>query len=94
MRRTPLYSQPLLGIKLPRMKRRSLGYKDPRWQRLRLRILERDDWQCCRCGDFRSTLNVHHRRYGVSGEQPWNVQEWDLETLCRRCHATHHNKAA
>ena len=34
--------------------------KDPRWQRKRLEILQRDDWKCYWCKDDKTTLNVHH----------------------------------
>ena len=38
-------------------------YKNPKWQKLRLKILERDNWACQRCGDDESQLQVHHRCY-------------------------------
>lgn len=25
-------------------------FKDPRWQKKRLKIMERDNWKCCECG--------------------------------------------
>ena len=37
--------------------------KDPRWQKKRLEILERDAWVCQKCFDTKSTLHVHHRIY-------------------------------
>lgn len=63
--------------------------KDPRWQRKRLEILQRDDWACVRCGDKTKTLHVHHKRYKNNCE-PWEYGEHDLEVLCEICHGDHH----
>jgi len=59
--------------------------KDPRWQKKRLEIFERDDWICQRCGDEESPLHVHHLRYAKSGN-PWDSPFGDLVTLCEECH--------
>ncbi len=61
--------------------------EDPRWQRKRLEIFQRDCWECMRCGRSDVTLTVHHRRY--SGK-PWETYERDLETLCLPCHEKEH----
>jgi hypothetical protein len=45
--------------------------KDPRWQKLRLEILERDEWSCQACGNAEKTLHVHHTHY-VKGFEPWD----------------------
>jgi len=58
---------------------------DPRWQKKRLEILQRDDWACQSCGDTESTLHVHHRRY-LSGKDPWDIDSCLLVTLCDVCH--------
>ncbi len=65
----------------------SAGYaallRDPRWQRKRLRIMERDGFSCVACGDESKTLSVHHLRYrGL----PWDADDADLQTLCEPCH--------
>lgn len=57
--------------------------KDPRWQKKRLKILERDEWTCQLCGDDKTTLNVHHKKY--TGE-PYEAKDDDLITFCERCH--------
>jgi len=59
--------------------------KDPRWQKLRLRVMERDQFTCQICYDVESTLNVHHRNY-VHGFDPWDYHMSDLVTLCEDCH--------
>jgi hypothetical protein len=59
------------------------SYKNPKWQKKRLQILDRDGWKCVACGDEDSTLHVHHREY--SGE-PWEVDDKSLQTLCEKCH--------
>jgi len=59
--------------------------KDPRWQKKRLEILQRDNWACQICGDDENTLHVHHYKY--CGE-PWEVDSKYLKTLCADCHIT------
>lgn len=59
--------------------------RDPRWQRKRLEILQRDGWRCRHCGATTRELQVHHVRY-VRGKQPWEYPESALVTLCRDCH--------
>ena len=59
--------------------------KDPRWQKKRLEILERDGWACQLCGDTESTLMVHHRQY-MPGRDPWDCPSEFLITLCEECH--------
>ena len=61
----------------------AFNYKDPRWQKRRLEIMERDDFQCMCCGDKESELHVHHKRYKG---QPWEAEDDDLQTLCTSCH--------
>lgn len=64
--------------------------QDPRWQRKRLEIMERDRFQCCACGNGSDTLNVHHRYY-ISGRNIWQYPTWSLVTLCERCHKDTHS---
>ena len=58
--------------------------KDPRWQKRRLKTFERDNWCCQACGDAKTTLNVHHIKYG---NEPWDVPDDYLITLCEHCHS-------
>lgn len=59
--------------------------KDPRWQKKRLEVMERDDWSCQNCFDNMTTLSVHHIRY-IPGRDPWDYPEKLLVTLCDNCH--------
>jgi hypothetical protein len=59
--------------------------KDPRWQKMRLKILERDKWTCQNCGETEDTLHVHHLTYR-NGAEPWDYPEDQLQTLCEGCH--------
>ena len=59
--------------------------KDPRWQRRRLEIMERDNFKCRHCRSDSNTLNVHHRVYN-KGAQPWDYDDHLLITLCESCH--------
>lgn len=58
--------------------------KDPRWQKKRLEILQRDSWRCRFCCDNAATLHVHHIAYQVG--EPWDINNDLLITLCRSCH--------
>jgi len=58
--------------------------KDPRWQKKRLEIFQRDDWGCVECGNIKLTLHVHHEEY--SGN-PWETSGDKLKTLCESCHS-------
>lgn len=57
--------------------------KDPRWQKRRLQIMQRDDFKCQLCGDDKKTLNVHHLHYKG---MPWEALDKHLITLCESCH--------
>lgn len=59
--------------------------RDPRWQKKRLEILEKDAWTCKLCDDSESTLAVHHRRY-LPNMDPWDYPDHLLVTLCEDCH--------
>ncbi len=65
--------------------------KDPRWQKKRLKILERDNWTCVLCEAKDKTLVVHHTFY--RGE-PWEVDNKCLHTLCEDCHKLEHENRA
>jgi len=66
--------------------------KDPRWQKKRLQVFERDNWCCTNCGVKENSLHVHHRKY-ESYNEPWNEPLNNLATLCESCHKeTHKNK--
>lgn len=57
--------------------------RDPRWQKKRLQVLERDEWHCQLCYASEDTLHVHHKWY--SGE-PWEVPAGALFAVCESCH--------
>lgn len=59
--------------------------QNPKWQEKRLRIMDRDKFQCQTCGSQSKNLNVHHRFY-IKGREPWEYGDETLETLCRDCH--------
>lgn len=60
--------------------------KDPRWQKKRLEILQRDNFTCSCCGDTKSSLHIHHFKY--NGD-PWDVDNSCLTTFCELCHFAH-----
>ena len=63
--------------------------KDPRWQKKRLKIMERDNFECRACHETNRTLNVHHLYYDYK-LKPWEYNNEDLITLCEDCHNTLH----
>ncbi len=58
--------------------------KDPRWQKKRLEIFQRDGWACQVCNATDKPLNVHHQAYHRS---PWDTDSNLLVTMCDECHA-------
>jgi len=58
---------------------------DPRWQKKRLEVLNRDKFECVLCEDGTATLHVHHEYY-ISGRQPWDYPLSAYKTLCSSCH--------
>lgn len=62
--------------------------RDPRWQKRRLEVLERDEWQCLECGAKDRELHVHHVRYKY-GLKPWEYEDQDLRAMCSTCHKQH-----
>lgn len=70
--------------------------EDPRWKRLRLQILDRDQHRCRFCGT-QVGLEVHHRQYHRSkatGEwlKSWEYHPFLLITVCNSCHSLGHQQ--
>lgn len=57
--------------------------RDPRWQKKRLQVLERDNFTCTCCQDTSTELQVHHKAYK---NEPWQAKLSGLTTLCKHCH--------
>lgn len=64
----------------------SQALRDPRWQRKRLEIFQRDDWRCRKCGTDSKNLQIHHTKY-ERGKNPWEYPGFVLLTLCEDCHS-------
>lgn len=65
--------------------------KDPRWQKLRLKVMENADFHCQVCGDGSSPLNVHHKEY-FKGHEPWEYDDKHLVCMCESCHESYHEQ--
>lgn len=65
--------------------------KDPRWQKKRLEIFQRDNFTCVKCLDTEDTLHVHHRKYEYD-KDPWDIDNCYLITVCEDCHKTCENR--
>lgn len=63
--------------------------RDPRWQRMRLEVMEKAGFRCVECGDEKTTLNVHHTYYR-KGRMPWEYDWETLRCLCEPCHMKQH----
>ena len=59
--------------------------KDPRWQKKRLEIMQRDNFTCQCCGSKVDELQIHHIRYH-KGYEPWEYDNNELITYCASCH--------
>lgn len=60
--------------------------RDPRWQKKRLEVMQRDKFTCQECDTADKTLNVHHCFYEW-GHEPWDYPDSSLVTLCEDCHS-------
>lgn len=59
--------------------------RDPRWQKKRLEIFERDNWECKGCSCNKCELQIHHLKY-LKDLEPWEYENEFLQTLCINCH--------
>lgn len=64
--------------------------KDPRWQKKRLEVMQRDKFKCRDCGRTDLTLHVHHCAYAT--RNPWEAKDDVLLTLCECCHTMRQEK--
>lgn len=58
---------------------------DPRWQKKRLEVFERDEFYCRSCCNDKNTLHCHHFNY-INGRDPWDYDNDNFITLCSECH--------
>lgn len=86
-----LLDEPFLRASKKSKKDYQKKLKDPLWQKKRLKILERDNWQCKLCGNKTKTLTVHHIKYHDDLE-PWEYEDDELVTLCKNCHHDIHKE--
>lgn len=66
-------------------------YLHPNWQRMRLSVLNRDNFTCVDCKNRQKSLHVHHLKY-LPGKMIWEVPTWYLVTLCEDCHSKEHGR--
>lgn len=68
--------------------------RDARWQRVRLKVMERDGWRCqapgCQSPE-NTLLHVHHKQYFPQRE-PWEYPLVNLITYCEPCHEGQHTE--
>lgn len=66
--------------------------KDPRWQKKRLEIFQRDNFTCQWCQATTIPLAVHHLKY-LTDTNPWDYPDELLLTLCENCHSNEKYRA-
>jgi len=73
------------------MSKWSSAYRDSRWQKMRLKVMERDGFACQSCGKDGpdAALAVHHTYY-EAGTAPWEYPLDSLITWCEDCHDGRH----
>jgi hypothetical protein len=65
--------------------------KDPRWQKKRLDIFNRDCFKCVLCESEEKTLHAHHVCY-FKNYDPWDYDPFFIITLFEDCHSYVHEK--
>ncbi len=58
---------------------------DPKWQKKRLFIFERDNFTCRTCNNKEKQLHVHHLYY-LPKLLIWEYEDESLVTVCKDCH--------
>ena len=59
--------------------------EDPRFQKKRLEVFQRDKWKCQWCFTGSETLHLHHAYYEY-GLDPWDYDTATLHTVGKCCH--------
>lgn len=59
--------------------------RGPRWKALRIQALDRDGWQCVKCGERRRLEVDHILPVRTHPELSYSLD--NLQCLCGRCHA-------
>lgn len=63
----------------------------PDWQKKRLEILQRDNFQCKDCNSKEKELHIHHIYY-LPNTEPQNYPDKAYITLCHECHQREEDK--
>lgn len=62
------------------------SYQTAEWQRVKNKVLERDNYTCKICGESHGLMQVHHISYKRCNGKAYNAQLGDMITLCENCH--------
>lgn len=89
----PKYRRKKPKKKPTKPKKRHLSYSEmlrtKQWDKLRTRILTRDNY-CCRVCSNTEHLHVHHIFY-VGYRDAWKYPDFVFMTLCEHCHKEWHS---
>ena len=72
----------------------AMNYKDTKWKHKRITILKRDKYTCQECyrfGKFTAAKAVHHI-YPVEFYPEYRLCDWNLISLCDKCHNAMHER--
>ena len=69
-------------------------YKTTRWKNKRLSILKRDEYLCQHCKRFgrRVDADTVHHIYTEEQYPQYSYCDWNLTSLCNKCHNTMHDR--
>lgn len=71
-----------------------MEYKSSRWRIKRIKIIKRDKYLCQNCNRYGKRIDatlVHHI-YPADKFQEYAFCDWNLISLCGRCHEKMHDK--
>lgn len=63
--------------------------KSPMWQKKRLEIMQKYNFQCQMCFDKNMQQHVHHKYY-LKNIKAWEYKDECYTLLCNKCHSATH----
>lgn len=64
-------------------------YKNPKWQKKRLEIMQSKGFKCEWCESIDKELHTHHIIY-EKGKRIWEYEDTNFMLLCKDCHESFH----
>ncbi len=72
-----------------------MNYNTTKWERKRIHILKRDGYTCQECKRYgkRVDADTAHHIYPVEHYPEYQWCNWNLISLCNKCHNSMHNRS-